>query len=189
LERHLRVEIGEVDHDIDDRSDFFDARALDADATERDVLDLVVEQHLAAGVVHVRVDFVPWMLALSAVAAFGHSAPCRRTKRMMPKGFLRVKCYTFRRAPDSRAACRGRLRATRSELPRAHARERPGAIACRSHRASYAGVPCARGLWRRAHDRTARADRRLEGAAALARRGGVSAQGSGDGSGSSTRAH
>src|SRR5262249_55661500 len=137
---------------------------------------------------HVRVDLVPWMLALPAVAAFGHSAPCRRTKRMMPKGFLRVKCYTFERASDSRAAGRGQLRAARSDLPGTHARQRPGAIACRSRGASYAGVPCARGLWGRADDCAARADRRMEGATALARRRGVPARAPGNGGGPSARA-
>src|SRR5262249_20905004 len=77
LERHLRVEIGEVEDEIDDRTDLLDARALDADSAQRDVLDLVIEQHFAAGVVDVRVDLVP-RLARPALS-IRHANPLQET--------------------------------------------------------------------------------------------------------------
>ena len=49
------VELGKVQHEIDEGSDLFDAGRLDAHAAQRDVLDAVEEEDLVPGVVDVRV--------------------------------------------------------------------------------------------------------------------------------------
>ncbi len=56
-DRDRRVELGKVQHQVDQRADLLDARGLDADTAQRDVLDAMEQQHLVAGVVDVGVDF------------------------------------------------------------------------------------------------------------------------------------
>ena len=57
LDRQRGVQVGKVDHQVDRCPDIFDSRGLDTDAAQRDVLDAVVEHHLAAGVIDISVDF------------------------------------------------------------------------------------------------------------------------------------
>ncbi len=53
---------GKFEHQVDQRAHLFDARRLDADTAQRDVLDAMKQQHLVAGVVDVGVDFEAWEL-------------------------------------------------------------------------------------------------------------------------------